>query len=174
MTEFSPTDFGFSDKTRAELDAVADRGGVMGECGYGYACPDRSRPRREGYALGVIGTKGNGNRGVGVLIGLTPETRQRLRIGRANALSEAQGISYDMADTILGVGGYASEGQVIAAALAEWDSPVWKYIHTAERYKSPRQWCADHFVNTHDLSAPRLSVMMKVCARLYAAFSPKN
>ncbi len=174
MGEFYTTDFGFSRMSEAELHARADRGGRLGGCGMSYACPDRTGPVRFGYQLRVIATGGMGNCGIGVLCGTTPETRQRVRAGRAVALAAEHGVSYDFADTIISVGGYAAEAACVQAIIAEWDNPAFALAAMPDHC---RAWCHDHGIDMHGLSVPRFRCVMEACQRLYRAFrctSPKK
>jgi hypothetical protein len=170
--DFYDVDFGFGSKSRAELDALADSGGVLGSTGYGYAMPTESAPH-DGYSMRVIARCGMGNHGIAVLRGETPETRERIRVGRALALAKRYAISFDMADTILGTRcSYVHEDGVIRAALAEWDSPAWEHTGSMARYNSIRYWFAEFGVDCHGLSAPRLGAVVAICERLHRAFYP--
>lgn len=170
MAQFRDTDFGFSDMSRAELDAAADRGGRIGSAGYGYAIPIESPPH-DGYRLRIVARMGMGNHGIAVIQGTTPETVTRCRVGSAATLAEEKGIGFDVADTILGTrASYVHEDAVIDAALAEWDSPAWEHTASIDRYRSTRAWLAEFGVAEHGLSEPRLRAMIAICVRLYGSF----
>jgi hypothetical protein len=170
MSDFYDTDFGFRDMSPGALAALADRGGVLGSTGYGFALPLAAAPH-DGWGMKIISRGGRGNQGVGILIGMTPENRSRLRAGKAAKLAAEYGVSYDMADTILGTRcPYVMEPAVITAALAEWDSPAWNYFRS-NYFRSTREWLAEYGIAEYGLTEPRLRAMIAICERLWRSFS---
>ena len=84
MSEFRSKEFG--GLTPTELDEIAASGKPLASIGYGYDCRGSEETSSPDYGVRWVGTKGMGNYGTAVLVGLTPRGKALCRSGRVARL----------------------------------------------------------------------------------------
>ena len=98
---FYDTDFGFSTKTKKELDNIAlNHNGVLGSTSYSYARPDVDDTVRHGYRAKTVGTRGMGNCGTVVLLPASREAAEMLHQGHVKSLMDEYQLEYVLADAL--------------------------------------------------------------------------
>lgn len=166
--EFYDYDFGISNLSRDELDAIArEKAGVVGEIGYGYRLAGELPERVYDYSPRWIATKGMGNHGTLILTPRSRRAAEQLRIGRVEALKRVHGIGHDLAVRIerarRGVK-YGHEDRVIACLIENLGSPAWESFPGVGR--RVWRWADRWAIDPCGCSAPRLEAVAEIHRRL--------
>jgi hypothetical protein len=114
---FYETDLGVGRMTAADLDAIALRGGRVGEIGGGYATTGKVGRLAGGWAARWIATRGHGNEGTLVLVPTDARTRALAREGRIARYMRA-GLSRQQAERLDALRGVPYKAE-LAGRLAE-------------------------------------------------------
>lgn len=102
MGTYYATDLGATNMTVEQLDAIALRGGKVGEIGYGHATRGKV-PDRHGYGFAWIGSRGMGNYGDLVLVARSPRAAEHLRQGKISIWMKDYGLNYQEVDSLYSI-----------------------------------------------------------------------
>lgn len=168
MKEFYDYDFGISNLTRDELDAIArEKAGVVGSIALGYRLAGEIPERVFDYSPRWIATDGMGNHGTLILAPRSRRAAEQLRIGFVEALKRDHGIDHGLASRIEHARQsvkYGRERRVIDCLLANLDSPAWRHFPGVGR--GVWRWADRWAIDPCGCSAPRLEAVSEIHRRL--------
>ena len=169
MSKFQETDLGVSLMSREELDAIALKGGVVGNFGGGYYKWPTKIPHRHGYKFKVVGTHQCGNRGWLVLLPGCRRTHVLLREGRINWLKD----EFEVTSVVAGIlannmnHSFCHEKDVIQTAIDTWDSPAWDFFNPDR----VRHWAEEWRWGPLGMSVPRFLAVYHLVSALRESLS---
>lgn len=164
---------GVGSSTAEELDRIAvENAGRLTSMGYGFSCPKPTKqiPGAPEWGTRVINTRGMGNHGTIVLVGLTPRTKALLRQGKIKSLVD-QGVPERVARVAASMR-YGMEVEVANLATECLEAVKQRGIFRGNSHREFNQWVGQAIADQYALSFWRKCAAAEIAEKV--AWTPHD